>query len=139
MEGDGADGTAGGQREHRVTEGRAVVEDDVREVTESLARGMARGGAGAVPDMVARAAGDGDRVAERLLSGAVKRLVTTLDALSPSPEDTLVTTGGLLGPDGVLLRPLERRLAPRGLRPVPVPDGLAGAVALARKALLRTG
>ncbi|MER6980406.1 ATPase, partial [Streptomyces carpinensis] len=89
--------------------------------------------------LVARAAENGDRVAQRLLSGAAKRLVTTLDSLSPGPEDILVTTGGLLGPGGVLLGPLKRRLAPRGLHPVPVPDGLAGAVALARKALVRTG
>ncbi|MFF0465260.1 N-acetylglucosamine kinase [Streptomyces mexicanus] len=89
--------------------------------------------------LVARAAEDGDRVAGRLLSGAAKRLVKTLDALSPRPEDTLVTTGGLLGPGGVLLGPLKCRLAPRGLQPVPVPDGLAGAVAVARKALARTG
>ncbi|MEU6419777.1 N-acetylglucosamine kinase [Streptomyces spiralis] len=89
--------------------------------------------------LVARAAENGDRVAQRLLSGAAKRLVATLDSLSPGPEDILVTTGGLLGPGGVLLGPLKRRLAPRGLHPVPVPDGLAGAVALARKALVRTG
>ncbi|WP_234317392.1 N-acetylglucosamine kinase [Streptomyces sp. NRRL WC-3744] len=89
--------------------------------------------------LVARTAENGDRVAQRLLSGAAKRLVMTLDSLSPGPEDTLVTTGGLLGPGGVLLAPLKRRLAPRGLRPVPVPDGLAGAVALARRALARTG
>lgn len=89
--------------------------------------------------LVARAAENDDRVAQRLLSGAAKRLVATLDSLSPGPEDILVTTGGLLGPGGVLLGPLKRRLAPRGLHPVPVPDGLAGAVALARKALVRTG
>jgi N-acetylglucosamine kinase-like BadF-type ATPase len=87
--------------------------------------------------LVAHAAESGDRVARRLLSGAAKRLAATLDALAPRPEDTLVTTGGLLGPGGMLLAPLQRRLAPRGLHPTPVPDGLAGAVALARKALAR--
>ncbi|GHF75375.1 N-acetylglucosamine kinase [Streptomyces thermodiastaticus] len=89
--------------------------------------------------LVAQTADRGDPVARRLLSGAAEHLVDTLDALSPRPGQTLVTTGGLLGPGGVLLGPLTRRLAPRGLRPVPVPDGLAGAVALARKALAGTG
>jgi len=98
-----------------------------------------------VPDLahlaplVARTADNGDPVARRLLSDAAEHLVGTLDALQPRPGETLVTTGGLLGPGGALLGPLTRRLAPRDLRPVPMPDGLAGAVALARRALDGTG
>ncbi len=88
--------------------------------------------------LVVAAAGHGDEVAGRLLAGAVKRLAATVATLDPGPREVLVTTGGLLGPDGVLLERLTRRLAPMGLRPVPVPDGLAGAVALARRALVRT-
>jgi glucosamine kinase len=84
---------------------------------------------------VANAAGRGDRVARRILAGAAKRLAATLAPLDPRPDDVLVTTGGLLGPDGVLLPALRRRLGPHGPVPRAVPDGLSGAVALARAAL----
>jgi glucosamine kinase len=88
--------------------------------------------AGVCP-LVTTAADRGDEVARDVLAGAVTRLCATLHTLAPRPDEVLVTTGGLLGPDGALLAPLTRRLAPAGLRPVPVPDGLAGAVALARR------
>jgi N-acetylglucosamine kinase-like BadF-type ATPase len=84
--------------------------------------------------LVASTAAQGDAVARRLLSGAAKRLAATLSTLDPRAGEVLVTTGGLLGPDGVLIDYLAPRLAPVGLRPLPVADGLAGAVTLARLA-----
>jgi glucosamine kinase len=89
----------------------------------------------AVCPLVTAAAGQGDETARRILRGAAERLATTLRALDPRPGEPLVTTGGLLGPGGPLLPALTGHLAALGLRPVPVRDGAAGAVALARAAL----
>jgi glucosamine kinase len=92
----------------------------------------------ALSPRVAAAARRGDSVAVRLLAEAVERLAATLESLHPVAGETLVTTGGLLGPGGLLLPQLRRRLTRKGLRPPhAVPDGLAGAVALARKAWAR--
>jgi hypothetical protein len=46
--------------------------------------------------------------------------------------EPLVVTGGLLAPAGPLLCRLTQRALEMGVRVVPVPDGGAGAVALAR-------
>jgi N-acetylglucosamine kinase-like BadF-type ATPase len=90
----------------------------------------------ALSTLVADAAGQGDSVALGLLTEAVEHLAATLESLHPEPGDIIVTTGGLLGPGGLLLPQLERRLTGKGLRrPHAVPDGLAGAVAIARNAL----
>ncbi|MFF7468759.1 BadF/BadG/BcrA/BcrD ATPase family protein [Streptomyces sp. NPDC008092] len=85
--------------------------------------------------LVPAAAAAGDVVARAILREAVGHLARTVAALLPRPGETLVVTGGLSAPDGPLLTPLGERLA--GLTVVPVADGLAGAVALAR--LLTTG
>ncbi|GHH81266.1 hypothetical protein GCM10018793_38190 [Streptomyces sulfonofaciens] len=78
------------------------------------------------------AADAGDEVAAALLDGAVEALTESVRALDPVPGETLVTTGGLLGPNGPLLPRLAPVLAGLGLRPQPVPDGTTGAAALAR-------
>ena len=83
--------------------------------------------------LVVRAAEDGDAVAAALLDDAVHALVTSVRALEPAPNEPVVTTGGLLGPDGPLLPRLTRRLVALGLHPRPVVDGTAGAVTMARR------
>ncbi|MGW7307614.1 BadF/BadG/BcrA/BcrD ATPase family protein, partial [Streptomyces sp. NPDC054835] len=82
--------------------------------------------------LVVEAAGLGDGVARGLLDRAVGELVATVGALGPRPGEPLVVTGGLLGPGGPLLERLTARVSALGLAPDPVPDGVAGAVALAR-------
>lgn len=85
--------------------------------------------------VVVEVAGLGDVVASGILDRAVGELVTTVRALGPRGGEPLVTTGGLLGPGGPLLARLAERVSVLGLVPEPVPDGLGGAVALARVAL----
>jgi len=82
--------------------------------------------------LVTRAAADGDLVANQLLDEAVDELVISLRALRPEPGEPLVTTGGLLSPDGPLLTRLTAAVEALGLTPRPVEDGVAGAIALAR-------
>ncbi|MFC8509282.1 N-acetylglucosamine kinase [Streptomyces sp. NPDC057411] len=84
--------------------------------------------------VVVEVAGAGDVVASGLLDRAAEELGSTVRALKPRFGEPLVTTGGLLGPDGPLLGRLAARVAGLGLVPDPVPDGLGGAVALARVA-----
>ncbi|MGW1881941.1 N-acetylglucosamine kinase [Streptomyces sp. NPDC001970] len=86
----------------------------------------------ALSPFVVAAAGAGDEVARALLDRAADELAATVGALAPRPGEPLVTTGGLLGPQGPLLERLAVRTAELGLRPEPVADGAAGAVALAR-------
>jgi N-acetylglucosamine kinase-like BadF-type ATPase len=82
---------------------------------------------------VAFAAADtGDAVAGRLLDRAADLLAGSVRALGPRPGEPLVVTGGLLGPGGPLLDRVADRLDGLGLRLFPVPDGGAGAAALAR-------
>ncbi|MCX2183041.1 ATPase [Streptomyces sp. SKN60] len=84
--------------------------------------------------LVVDAAAAGDAVATGLLDRAADELTVTVRALLPRPGEPLVVTGGLLGPGGPLLDRLSVRVAALGLVPSSVPDGLAGAVALARLA-----
>ncbi|MEU7031205.1 BadF/BadG/BcrA/BcrD ATPase family protein [Streptomyces sp. NPDC046275] len=88
----------------------------------------------ALSPLVVAAAAAGDPVAAELLDRAADELSMTVRALLPRPGEPLVVTGGLLGPGGPLLDRLSARVAALGLVPSPVPDGLAGAVALARLA-----
>jgi N-acetylglucosamine kinase-like BadF-type ATPase len=74
----------------------------------------------------------GDEVATALLDDAADELAATVSALDPREGEVLVVTGGLLGPSGPLLGRLAARAETLGLRVVPIPDGGAGAVALAR-------
>lgn len=85
--------------------------------------------------LVTGAASEGDAVANAILDEAVAELAVTVGALDPVPGEPLVTTGALLAPDGPLLPRLRRAMAPLGLVPNPVANGLAGAVTLARAAL----
>lgn len=85
--------------------------------------------------VVVRAAAAGDAVAGGILDEAADRLVENVAVHAPAPGEPLVTTGGLLGPAGPLLPRFTARVRPYGLTPAPVPDGLAGAVALARVGL----
>ncbi|MFW6689720.1 BadF/BadG/BcrA/BcrD ATPase family protein [Streptomyces sp. MAR4 CNX-425] len=82
--------------------------------------------------VVVRAAEAGDAVAAAILDEAADRLAETAAVHAPVPGEPLVTTGGLLGPGGPLLPRFAARMRAYGLTPAPVPDGLAGAVALAR-------
>ncbi len=82
--------------------------------------------------LVVAAAGAGDAVAGRLLDRAADELAATVGALEPRPGEPLVVTGGLLAPGGPLLPRLADRVRASGLVPSSVPDGLAGAVSLAR-------
>jgi glucosamine kinase len=74
----------------------------------------------------------GDEVAATLLDDAADELAATVSALEPREGELLVVTGGLLGPAGPLLGRLSARAETLGLRVAPIPDGGAGAVALAR-------
>ncbi|MET9435313.1 BadF/BadG/BcrA/BcrD ATPase family protein [Streptomyces sp. NPDC006551] len=86
----------------------------------------------ALSPLVVDAERAGDAVARRLLDRAADELAATVRALAPRPGEPLVTTGALIGPAGPLLPRLTARVAPLGLAPSPTPDGLTGAVALAR-------
>lgn len=88
--------------------------------------------------LVVRTAGEGDEVAVALLDDAVAALTESVLAMHPVAGETVVTTGGLLGPDGPLLPHLSTRLAPLGLHPLPVADGTAGALRYARRLLAPT-
>ncbi|MFE5965187.1 N-acetylglucosamine kinase [Streptomyces sp. NPDC056463] len=86
----------------------------------------------ALSPLVVEAERTGDEVAGALLDRAAEELAATVGALAPCPGEPLVVTGGLLGPGGPLLPRFAERVGAAGLVPSPVPDGLAGAVALAR-------
>ncbi|MEU2241806.1 BadF/BadG/BcrA/BcrD ATPase family protein [Streptomyces sp. NPDC018338] len=88
----------------------------------------------ALSPLVAGAAAAGDGPARELLDRAGAELCATVRALGPRPGEPLVVTGGLVGPGGPLLGRLVEGVREWGLVPVPVPDGVAGAVALARLA-----
>ncbi|MDX2542420.1 BadF/BadG/BcrA/BcrD ATPase family protein [Streptomyces sp. WI04-05B] len=84
--------------------------------------------------LVAEAARLGDALAQAILGEAAGHLTDCVRALEPRPGESLVATGGLLGPEGPLTGPLDRRLSALGLVAHWVPDGSRGAVALARLA-----
>ncbi|MFF3251029.1 N-acetylglucosamine kinase [Actinacidiphila glaucinigra] len=75
---------------------------------------------------------DGDEVAGALLDDAADELAATVAALDPRPGEPLVVTGGLLGPTGPLLGRVVARAEEMDLDVLPVRDGGAGALALAR-------
>ncbi|MFJ3583761.1 N-acetylglucosamine kinase [Streptomyces sp. NPDC090127] len=89
----------------------------------------------ALSPLVVDAERAGDEVAHTLLDRAADELAATVRALAPRPGEPLVVTGGLTGPEGPLLARLADRVAEWGLTPAPVPDGVGGAVALARLAV----
>ncbi|MFJ9036480.1 BadF/BadG/BcrA/BcrD ATPase family protein [Streptomyces sp. NPDC102406] len=82
--------------------------------------------------LVVSAAQMGDTGARSLLDAAAGQLRDSVRALEPSPGESLVITGGLLGPGGPLEDRLRTAVEPMGLRCAAVPDGVGGAVALAR-------
>ncbi|MET9762512.1 BadF/BadG/BcrA/BcrD ATPase family protein [Streptomyces sp. NPDC006372] len=86
------------------------------------------------PLVVAAARDAEDPVALAILDEAADHLTETVRALHPGSGERVVATGGLLGPDGPLTTRLEARLHALGLTLDWVPDGLRGAVALARLA-----
>ncbi|MEU6345489.1 BadF/BadG/BcrA/BcrD ATPase family protein [Streptomyces sp. NPDC046977] len=75
---------------------------------------------------------DGDEVAGNLLDDAADELAATVAALDPQAGEPLVVTGGLLGPSGPLLGRVSARAEEMDLHVLPVQDGGAGALALAR-------
>ncbi|GAA2288983.1 BadF/BadG/BcrA/BcrD ATPase family protein [Streptomyces kunmingensis] len=83
--------------------------------------------------LVVRAAERGDARARSLLDEAAEQLAATVRALEPVPGESLIVTGGLLGPGGPLGERLRAAVEPLGLRCSAVPDGVGGAVALARQ------
>ncbi|MEH0424099.1 N-acetylglucosamine kinase [Streptomyces sp. B21-083] len=84
--------------------------------------------------LVAEAAWAGDALAQAIIEEAAGHLADCVRALGPTPGESVVATGGLLGPEGPLTVPLDRRLSALGLVAHWVPDGSRGAVALARLA-----
>ncbi|MDW4908986.1 BadF/BadG/BcrA/BcrD ATPase family protein [Streptomyces sp. ADMS] len=84
--------------------------------------------------LVAEAARAGDVLAQAILDEAAGHLADCVRALEPRPGESVVATGGLLGPEGPLTAPLDRHLSALGLAAHWVPDGSRGAVALARLA-----
>lgn len=84
--------------------------------------------------LVAEAARAGDALAQAILDEAAGHLADCVRALEPRPGESVVVTGGLLGPEGPLTVPLDRQLGALGLEAHWVPDGSRGAVALARLA-----
>ncbi|WP_329130659.1 ATPase [Streptomyces sp. NBC_01476] len=77
------------------------------------------------------AAEEGDAVARALLDRAAELLSATVRSLGPRVGEPLVMTGGLLGPEGPLRGRVTALLGDLGLSVHPVPDGAAGAAALA--------
>jgi glucosamine kinase len=84
--------------------------------------------------LVADAARTGDALARAIIEEAAGHLADCVRALEPEPGESVVATGGLLGPEGPLTAPLDRHLSALGLVAHWVPDGSRGAVALARLA-----
>ncbi|WP_371660529.1 N-acetylglucosamine kinase [Streptomyces sp. NBC_00280] len=84
--------------------------------------------------LVAEAARTGDALARAIIEEAAGHLADCVRALEPTPGESVVATGGLLGPEGPLTAPLDRQLSALGLVAHWVPDGSRGAVALARLA-----
>ncbi len=84
--------------------------------------------------LVAEAARTGDALARTIIEEAAGHLADCVRALEPTPGESVVATGGLLGPEGPLTAPLDRHLGALGLVAHWVPDGSRGAVALARLA-----
>ncbi|WP_394435035.1 N-acetylglucosamine kinase [Streptomyces sp. SGAir0957] len=82
--------------------------------------------------LVVAAAERGDTWARSLLDEAAAQLADTVRALEPEPGESLIVTGGLLGPGGPLGERLRAAVEPMALRCSAVPDGVGGAVALAR-------
>ncbi|MFI7340789.1 N-acetylglucosamine kinase [Streptomyces sp. NPDC050085] len=82
--------------------------------------------------LVVTAADRGDVWARQLLDEAARQLAETVGVLEPVPSEPLVVTGGLLGPGGPLGERLLEAVEPLGLACSAVPDGVGGAVALAR-------
>ena len=80
---------------------------------------------------------DGDEVAMSLLDDAADELGATVAALDPREDEPLVAAGGLLGPHGPLLGRVTARAEEMGLRVMPVHEGGAGALALARMRLVK--
>ncbi|WP_405730081.1 ATPase [Streptomyces sp. NBC_00028] len=78
--------------------------------------------------LVAEAAREKDVVALVLLDEAAAHLADAVRALRPRPDERIVATGGLLGPDGPLTSRLDTLVPALDW----VPDGCQGAVALAR-------
>lgn len=89
---------------------------------------------GLLAPLVVTAAAGGDPTASRILDGAAGRLTAAVGALGPRAGETLVTSGGLLGPNGPLLPRVRARTAALGLDPVSVADGVQGACTLAAEA-----
>ncbi|MGY0023174.1 N-acetylglucosamine kinase [Streptomyces sp. cg35] len=83
--------------------------------------------------LVVTAAELGDERARFLLDEAARQLASSVGALGPVPGESLVITGGLLGPEGPLGDRLRAAVEPWGLRCSSVPDGVGGAVELARR------
>lgn len=84
--------------------------------------------------LVAEAARAGDALAQAILDEAAGHLADCVRALGPRSGESVVATGGLLGPEGPLTGPLDRHLSALGLVAHWVPDGSRGAAALARLA-----
>ncbi|MEV0931822.1 BadF/BadG/BcrA/BcrD ATPase family protein [Streptomyces phaeochromogenes] len=82
--------------------------------------------------LVAEAARHQDAVARAILDEAVDHLLEPVRALAPRKGERIVSTGGLLGPEGPLTALLSERLKALGLTLDWVADGCGGAVALAR-------
>ncbi|MCZ4121175.1 N-acetylglucosamine kinase [Streptomyces sp. H39-S7] len=104
----------------------------LRDVIVPLVYGQPPVRLAALSPLVVAADRAGDQVAGELLDAAAAELGRTVAALRPEAGEPLVVTGGLLAPAGPLLDRLSQRARAMGLRVVPVPDGGAGAVALAR-------
>ncbi|MDX3457419.1 BadF/BadG/BcrA/BcrD ATPase family protein [Streptomyces sp. ME02-8801-2C] len=85
--------------------------------------------------LVAGAARAGDLLARAILDEAAGHLADCVRALEPVPGETVVATGGLLGPEGPLTSALDPHLRALGLVAHWVPDGSRGAVALAGLAM----
>lgn len=121
---------------------RPIGPDAAFERRNALSEAIVAGAYGRAPAQLALlspaavgAAAEGDEVALRLLDEAAALLAATVRALDPRPGEPLVMTGGLLGPGGPLLDRVATRLDGLALRLFPVPDGAAGAAALARRLL----
>ncbi|WP_328887756.1 N-acetylglucosamine kinase [Streptomyces sp. NBC_00316] len=82
--------------------------------------------------LVVAAGAEGDQAALSLLDRAADELAGKVGALAPRGGEVLVTTGGLICPEGPLAGRLADRVESMGLRIAAVQDGAIGAVALAR-------
>ena len=107
---------------------------DPRQALIAALAPLAPGAWGRAAPLAARAAGDGDAVAGRILDEAARALLGTLDAVRGTAQEAqpVVLTGSVLAPGGHVAERVREGISARGLRPVEGAEPVRGALRLAR-------